>query len=115
MIIRYIYRECTQLVGCVYCTDEGKLGYSVVHPNDRKKVTKKLARKIALGRAEKCRIQIDDVFGQQSERWMKMRGNTSPLLGCIVPAAIVPHLAALSVEAEPLIRQRLLDKRIEKA
>ena len=107
MIIRYVYREhngSKQLTGCVLCTDEGKLGYSVVHPNDRKKTTKALARKIALGRAEKCDIGVD-IAG--AECWMRARRDNGFFYP--IPSVVIPYLDALAKETEPLIR-RGLDK-----
>ena len=87
MLTRYLYTANRQLVGCVVRTDEGRLGYSAVHPRDRRKLTKKLARKIALGRAEKCEVYDDGV-----DCWYRDRGGAS----YTVPARISPHLAALA-------------------
>ena len=87
MLTRYLYTANRQLVGCVVRTDEGKLGYSAVHPRDRRKLTKKLARKIALGRAEKCKV-YEHCFGC----WYRYRES----LCFVVPRSVVPHLAALA-------------------
>ena len=88
MIIRYAYTATRQLVGCVVRTDEGRLGYSAVHPKDRRKLTKKLARTIALGRAEKC-----DVYENLPGYWHRQRNVHN---GAQVPRSVIPHLAALS-------------------
>jgi hypothetical protein len=91
LILRYVYSTATgskQLVGCVCRTDEGRLGYSAVHPKDRRKLTKKLARTIALGRAEKCTV-LRNASGPPA--WLKGRNRTFH----DVPAVIVPHLVAL--------------------
>jgi len=99
MLLRYVYSTATgskQLVGCVCRTDEGRLGYSAVHPKDRRKMSKKLARTIALGRAERCEVGFS--LGAEDpdgfiwpEGWVKIRETNRHL----VPSAIVPHLAAL--------------------
>lgn len=56
-----------QLRGCVVKTPEGKIGYSWAHKNDLRKVTKKLARAIAFGRAAKCSL-LRDWNGWRRER-----------------------------------------------
>ncbi len=94
MVLHYVYNThngSKQLVGCVCRTDEGRLGYSAVHPKDRRKMSRKLARKIALGRAEKCNIAPQSEGGP----WLKRRG-TYPYF--VVPHDIVPHLAELAGE-----------------
>ena len=88
MIIRYVYNDRRQLVGCVCRTDDNRLGYSAVHPKDRRKLSKKLARTIALGRAEKC-----DVYENLPGYWHRQRNIHN---GAQVPRAVVPALAALS-------------------
>jgi hypothetical protein len=96
MILRYIYADHNggkQLVGCVCRTDDGKLGYSAVHPKDRRKLTKKLARTIALGRAEKCQIKVM-TFPAEEDCWKRYRHD--PWHARPVPHAIIPHLAALA-------------------
>lgn len=95
MLTRYVYTANRQLVGCVVRTDEGRLGYSAVHPKDRRKLTKKLARKIALGRAEKCEVYgfpKQTVVGTRMD-WYRMRCGRN---GSVVPRSVVPHLAALA-------------------
>ena len=90
MILHYIYdthNGSKQLVGCVVRTDEGKLSYSAVHPKDRRKMSRKLARKIALGRAEKCIIAGAGMW------WWKSRNSGESLP---VPTTIVPYLTALA-------------------
>lgn len=101
MILRYIYNTDTgskQLVGCVVKTDEGRLGYSAVHPKDRRRMSRKLARTIALGRAEKCEIGLESFFEEDDKKWLKWRGGDLWQNANVnnIPAAIVPHLAALT-------------------
>ena len=95
MLTRYLYTANRQLVGCVVRTDEGRLGYSAVHPKDRRKLSRKLARTIALGRAEKCFCRIEK-WPEMPERWIKARGNGDPWDAVDIPRAIAPHLAALA-------------------
>jgi len=99
MLLRYVYADhngSKQLVGCVLKTDEGRLGYSAVHPKDRHKLTKKLARTIALGRAEKC-----EIYGVQPPGdWYRMRAG---LNSARVPRTIVPYLAVLAIPQPPTI------------
>ena len=51
MEVRYIHKK-NYIKGCVVILDDGRIGYSLCHPNDKKKSTKKLAREIAISRAE---------------------------------------------------------------
>jgi hypothetical protein len=93
LILRYVYSTATgskQLAGCVCRLDNGRLGYSAIHPHDRRKVSRKLARTIALGLAEKCDIVYAYGF------WHKTRGRFANITHYDVPAAIVPYLAAIA-------------------
>ncbi len=102
MLLHYVYANhngSKQLVGCVCRTDEGRLGYSAVHPKDRRKMSRKLARKIALGRAEKCVVRYGDHTSHDIEWWGKVRVKSGYLMWenmTPVPAIIVPHLMALA-------------------
>ncbi len=95
MILHYVYdthNGSKQLIGCVCRTDEGRLGYSAVHPKDRRKMSRKLARKIALGRAEKCALSVDCL--------LKMRRYPNNFESPVyrVPPTVFSHLAALAGE-----------------
>lgn len=67
MKIYYLYGEPKKgqkkghLKGCVvHYEDTGKIGYSLCHRLDKKKMTKKLALEIAYMRAAKCDIKRRD-------------------------------------------------------
>ena len=102
MIIRYIYREgrdTRQLLGCVVCTDTGRLGYSLCHPLDRRKLTKRRAREIALSRAEKRTVALMPFSLQVapdrwvSDSWRSYRRSSAQTR--LVPLTVWPYLDAL--------------------
>lgn len=69
MKVWYLRAEDGSLRGCVLRREDGRYGYSLIHPNDRRKASKKLARTIAEGRAEKVRVVA--VAGWHS--WIQQR------------------------------------------
>ena len=96
MTIRYIYQDrrgSRQLIGCVCRTDDGRLSYSLCHPLDRRKLTKKRVREIALARAEKRTIFYDDF----NELWFSAR-NGHARMG--LPHTVLPYLNDLLVKQE---------------
>ena len=50
MLIEYIRNAKRQPIGCIVAIDKDSIGISLVHPKDE--FNKKLAKKIAIGRAE---------------------------------------------------------------
>lgn len=68
---RYLRDKQGRLKGCVVKLADGKLGYSLCHPNDKNKMSKKMARRIAVSRALKCEISRDFATGP----FIKRRGN----------------------------------------
>lgn len=73
-MVRFLYDHKHRLRGALAWQGE-KVGYSWCHPNDIQKCTKKLARRIALGRLEKCQI-YPALFSESrnGEGWVRARG-----------------------------------------
>lgn len=94
MIIRYIRDKNNRLKGCVVRLDNGRLGYSLCHPNDQKKNSKKLAREIAIGRASKTVINLYDKGMNY-----KQRDDYSIYQKCTpvskLPEMVIPYLKEL--------------------
>ena len=89
MITRYIRDKKGKLKGCVVRTDDNNLGYSLCHPLDKNKNSKKMARKIAIDRARKTKIETSRV-GSANRLYL-----TRDRKSRIVPRMIEPYLKEL--------------------
>jgi hypothetical protein len=75
MITKYIRTKKGQMKGCIVLNEEGRIGYSLCHPKDKNKNSKKLARQIAIKRIEKRNI----FFGIPPEPMVDRHGITIQL------------------------------------
>ncbi len=89
MITRYIRDKKGKLKGCVVRTDEDNFGYSLCHHFDKMKNSKKLARKIAIDRANRTKIEITTVGSEN--RLCLTRDRKSRM----VPRTVEPYLKKL--------------------
>ena len=89
MITRYIRDKKGKLKGCVVRTDEDNFGYSLCHHLDKMKNSKKMARKIAIDRAGKTKIETSRV-GSENRLYL-----TRDRKSRMVPHIVVPYLKKL--------------------
>jgi hypothetical protein len=81
----YIYDKHRRLRGAI-ATDGTRTGYSYIHKHDLHKASKKLARRIAIGRMLTCYL-VKDEFGN----WIRCRNNSRTW----VPREVYPYLEVL--------------------
>ncbi len=95
MITRYIRDKKGRLKGCVVRTDDDNFGYSLCHPLDRNKNSKKMARKIAIGRAMKTKpeISLKGKTGRKKDILYLIRNTNGKYRG--VPHTVRPYLKEL--------------------
>ncbi len=94
MITKYNRDKKEKLKGCVVRTDEDNFGYSLCHHLDQVKNSKKMARKIAIDRAGKTKLEIQrfsTITGQKKE-WIGLRRNGQWRR---VPHTVEPYLKKL--------------------
>lgn len=89
--VTYIYDHKRRLRGAV-ASDGAHVGYAYAHKNDLRKCTRKLSRRIALGRMLTCGLERNDI-GPESV-WMRTRGEGRHF----VPREVYPLLDALAAE-----------------
>ncbi len=91
--VTYIYDHKRRLRGAV-ASDGAHVGYSYSHKNDLRKCSRKLSRKIALGRMLTCGLERDDTGPEPL--WLRIRGERT----YHVPREVYPLLDALAMEVE---------------
>lgn len=90
--ITYIYDHKRRLRGAVV-NDGTHVGYSYSHKNDLRKCSRKLSRKIALGRMLTCGLERDDTGSEPI--WFRTRRTRT----YCIPREVYPLLDALAIEA----------------
>ncbi len=96
ILTKYIRDKKGRLKGCVVLTDEDNFGYSLCHPLDEKKNNKKLARKIAIGRAEKTTLELPEGTTTFYLHRRKSINRTA------IPATVIPYLRNIRMEMDKL-------------
>lgn len=89
---KYLRDEHGRIRGCLVKLESGEIGYSLCHPKDRHKTSKKLARQIAIGRAEKCNLRKAE--DEDGNYYVKSRGNHVYVLNDMVSKEIRELLPA---------------------